>query len=86
MAFLWPCMAINGRCMGFYGLIWQNIDLEGLLSSYLVVIDPNSCGLVMSRKIFNLQQLSFDWWIFKIVFFIKRYSFDMQTLTSIEIL
>ena len=32
--------------MATYGLLWQNIDLIGLVSSFLAVIDPNSFGLV----------------------------------------
>ena len=26
---VWSCMAFNGRCIVFYGLLWQNIDLDG---------------------------------------------------------
>ena len=41
---LWPCLAF---CyLAFYGLVWpffwQNIDLIGLISSYLAVIDSNA--------------------------------------------
>ena len=32
----------------FYGLLWQNIDLIVLGSSFLAVIDPNSFGLVLT--------------------------------------
>ena len=35
--------------MVLYGLLWQNIDLIGLVSSFLAVIDPNSFGLVVSQ-------------------------------------
>ena len=28
-------------------LLWQNIDLIGLVSSFLAAIDPNSFGLVL---------------------------------------
>ena len=38
----WYCMAF----LVFYGLLWQTIDLTGLLLPFLVVIDPNSSGLV----------------------------------------
>ena len=31
----------------FYGLAWQNIDLIGLVSSFLAVIDPSSFDLVV---------------------------------------
>ena len=41
-------MAFYGHFIAFYGLLWQNIDLIGLLSSFLAVIDPNSFGLVYS--------------------------------------
>ena len=39
----WSCMVLYV----FYGLLWQNIDLIGLVSSFLAVIDPNSFGLVL---------------------------------------
>ena len=39
----------------FDGLLWQNINLIGLESSYLAVIDPNSFGLVF----LNLDHKSF---------------------------
>ena len=32
--------------MAIYGLLWQNIDLIRLVSSFLAVIDPNSFDLV----------------------------------------
>ena len=38
-------MVLNGLFMAFY-LLWQNIVLIGLASSFLAVIDPNSFGLV----------------------------------------
>ena len=41
MAFLWSCMALYGRFIIVYGLLWQNIDLIGLVSFFLAVIDPN---------------------------------------------
>ena len=55
---LWSCMDLNGlaTCMILYGIswyctvllwfLWQNIDVSGLESSFLEVIDPNSFGLV----------------------------------------
>jgi len=41
-----------GVLLLFYGLLWQNIDLIELVSSFLEVIDPNSFGLagIMSKK------------------------------------
>ena len=42
--FSWSCMAFLWSCLPFYGLLWQNIDLIGLKSSFLAVIDPNSFG------------------------------------------
>ena len=48
------CMAFDGLVWPFYGLIWplygflwQNIDLIGLVWSFLAVINPNSFGLVV---------------------------------------
>ena len=41
-------MALYGHFTVFYGLSWQNIDLIGLVSSFLAVIDPNIFGLVKS--------------------------------------
>ena len=35
--------------MAIYGLLWQNIDLIGLESSFLEVTDPNSFGLVNKK-------------------------------------
>ena len=43
---LWSYMAFFGYIIVFYGLSWQNIDLIGLVSSFLAVIDPNSFVLV----------------------------------------
>ena len=43
---LWSYMAFYGHITVFNGLSWQNIDLIGLVSSFLKVIDPNSFGLV----------------------------------------
>ena len=39
---LWHFIAFYG----YNGLLWQNFDLIGLVSSFLAVIDPNSFGLV----------------------------------------
>ena len=39
-------MVIYGPLWPFYGVLWQNIDLIGCVSSFLAVIDPNSFGLV----------------------------------------
>ena len=44
----WHYMVLNGLFADFYGLLWQNIDLIGLESSFLAVIDPNSFGLVFT--------------------------------------
>ena len=48
MAFLWSYMAFYGRFVVVYGLLWQNIDLIGIVLSFLAVIDPNSFDLVCS--------------------------------------
>ena len=50
----WSSMAFNGRCMVFYDLLSQNIELDGLLLSFLAVIDPNSFGLVSYIKMSNI--------------------------------
>ena len=42
-------MVLYGHIIVFYGRSWQNIDLIGLISSFLAVIDPNSFGLVQSK-------------------------------------
>ena len=47
---LWPFMAFYGHIIVFYGLSWQNIDLIGLVPSFLAVIDPNSFGLVINQN------------------------------------
>ena len=60
---MWPCMIFCGRicvnlsscmafswsCMAFYGRLWQNINFIGLVS-FLAVIDPNSFGLVQTKR------------------------------------
>ena len=46
IAFSWSCMALEWTFMAFYGRLWQNTDFNGLVSSFLAVIDPNSFGLV----------------------------------------
>ena len=43
---IWLFMVLCGRFIVFNGLLWQNIDLIGLVSFFLAVIDPNSFGLV----------------------------------------
>ena len=43
---LWSCMAFYGHITVFHGLSWQNVDLIGLVSSCLAVIDPILFGLV----------------------------------------
>ena len=43
---IWPF----GILVVFYGLSWQNIDLIGLVSFFLAVIDPNPFGLVKKEK------------------------------------
>ena len=43
-------MVFYGHIIVFYGRSWQNIDLIGLVSSFLAVIDPNSFGLVLLFK------------------------------------
>ena len=43
---LWSYMAFFGYIIVFYGLSWQNIDLIGLVSSFLAVIHSNSFGPV----------------------------------------
>ena len=50
--FLWSCMAFCGLFILFlwavlWCLIWQTIDLIGLLLSYIVVVDPNSFNLAL---------------------------------------
>ena len=40
--FVWPFMVL---CC-FYGILWPTIDLNGLESSFLAVIDPNSFVLL----------------------------------------
>ena len=47
---IWPFMVLYGHIIVFYGRSWQNVDLIGLVSSFLAVIDPNSFGLVQKRK------------------------------------
>ena len=48
----WPCFTSSGLVwpfmvlMAFYGLLRQNIDLIGLVSSFFTVIDLNSFRLV----------------------------------------
>ena len=42
-------MAFYGHFIRLYGLSWQSIDLIGLASSFLAVIDPNSFGLVIEK-------------------------------------
>ena len=46
---LWSFMAFYGHIIVFYGLSMQNIELIGLVSSFLAVIDPNSFGLVLIK-------------------------------------
>ena len=57
MALLWPFHGLIGdfyiRFIVVYGLLWQNVDLIGLVSSFLAVIDPNSFGLVSLVKTFH---------------------------------
>ena len=46
---LWPFLVLNSLLWPFhcvYCLLWENIDLIGLVSSFLAVIDPNSFDLV----------------------------------------
>ena len=55
---IWPFMATY--VIVFYGLSWQNIDLSGLVLSFLAVIDPNSFGLVLFKiSKFDLNLVSF---------------------------
>ena len=53
---VWYFIILYGLIMVLYGLFYslirQNIDLIGIESSFLVVIDPNSFGLVFHRKNF----------------------------------
>ena len=58
--------------MVLYGLSLQNIDLIGLVSSFLAVIDPNSFGLVM--------YVHCPW----IVCIFLRVSLSCQQMTSIS--
>ena len=60
MAFLRLSMVLCGLVMVLYGLImvlyvllWQNIGLIGLESSFLAVIDPNSFVLVFLKTILS---------------------------------
>ena len=39
--------------MAFLCFLWQNIDLNGLESSFLAAIDPNSFGLVLINETYN---------------------------------
>ena len=50
-------MAIYGDFIVFYGLLWQNIDLIGLVSSFLAAINPKSFGLVL-MPLFNHYVIS----------------------------
>ena len=47
---LWSCVAFCGLVWPFCGLLWQNIDLIGLDSYFLAVIDPNSFGHVLFHE------------------------------------
>ena len=56
---VWP-WSFNGLAWLFVSLLWQNIDLIGLESSFLTVIDPNSFGLVLcnlEKKFLFLKEL-----------------------------
>ena len=44
---IWSFMVFYGHIIVFYGRSWQNIDLIGLVSSFLAVID-HSFGLVFA--------------------------------------
>ena len=50
--FLWPSYCILWPFMAFYGLLWQNIDFIGLVSSFFAVIDRNFC-LIWSVRTFH---------------------------------
>ena len=39
-------MAFDGHVIVLYGLLWQNLNLIGLVSSFLAVINLTSFGLV----------------------------------------
>ena len=54
-------MAFFGLTWPFYVLLWQNINLIGLLSSFLAIIDPNSFGLVISNPVNIFHCLSCAW-------------------------
>ena len=45
---LWSYMAFYGLLWPFCCVLWQNIDLIGIVSYFLPVIDPNSFGLVFA--------------------------------------
>ena len=51
---------LYGISWTFYGLLWQTIDLIGLVSSFLAVMDPNSFRLVSFASDFHfLQKLQY---------------------------
>ena len=48
-----PFYGLVWSCMAFLWFLWQNIDLNGLESSFLAVIDPNSFVLVFLKTILS---------------------------------
>ena len=48
---VWSFMVFYGHFIVFYSLSWQNVDLIGLVLSFLAVIDPNSFGLVVYQSV-----------------------------------
>ena len=65
IAFSWSCMAFVWSCIAFLGLLWQNIDLIGLVLPFLGVIDPNSVDLVSKKTYYYwikaIQACAWDW-------------------------
>ena len=44
--------SFQGLVWPFYRLLWQNIDMIGLLLSFIAVIYPNSFGLIFCKSVF----------------------------------
>ena len=50
---IWPYVALYGLVWPFYGLKWDFMVFYGRISFFLVVIDPNSFGLVNTGRLIN---------------------------------
>ena len=77
-ALMWPCMAFFVFVWPFYGLKWHFMVFYGRISSFLVVRDPNSFGLVMIR-------LVVQWLLFWKLFICRNRHLDIGKFRGIPI-